>query len=92
MHGISLYYLLDTRKRQIAAQLASFKPLREIAPSKKEEDKRLLDGQNEMSWKNIENMEQWDFFHYAFYLRFSKQLSDVQRKQVEPQRQKIQNV
>ena len=84
MHGISLYYLLDTRKRQIAAQLASFKPLREIAPSKKEEDISEL---NEMSWKNIENMEQWDFFHYAFYLRFSKQLSDVQSKQVESQRQ-----
>ena len=70
MHGISLYQLLNARKRQSSIQLASYRPIRL-------EFNHIIQEDQKLTWNFIENMDFHDYFHFAFLQRFSRYFDSV---------------
>lgn len=62
MYGVSLYFLLSSKQRKLAGHLTNFRPIRE---------KKIIDAENADSWETLENLTVFDWFHFAFLLRFA---------------------
>ena len=72
--------------------MAAHKPLRETEFSYKDEVIRNNAQEKVHTWKNIENLCTWDFFHYAFYQRYANEilaLKTIKNKVGEVMRAKI---
>jgi len=88
LHGIGLHYLLNKTMRNLTARLAFSVPLQEFP------DKVLTDPSDFHSIKGepfyyIANLQQEDYFKFAFFLRFKRQIAEVMFKQEKKSELKI---
>ena len=60
MHGVGLYYLLRGNQRRLVEKAATFRALK----LKDQQPKKVS------TWDDLENIDMWDRFYFAFLHRF----------------------